>query len=207
MNPTRERGRLARMLSLAVGNAPVSGLAPERRCCRRLRGSTLMATLLHGLTPTATCWRRIRGLTLLMRRFPSADAAVHEGTLLLLPNGEASRHLQLHQRGELLTPLRGCPEPRAAAREMILSIRIPRPSSVLTWHQGTPGRQVSWHRRAGREFGAPFPTPILFQKHAIGSNENVPSMQCRDFRESRECGGWRGLGETRSPTGLPYRAA
>ena len=39
-----------------------------------------------------------------MRRFPSADAAVPKGTLLLLPNGEATRHLQLHQRGELLSP-------------------------------------------------------------------------------------------------------
>ena len=34
----RERGRLARMLSLADSNAPVSGLAPKGRCCRRLGG-------------------------------------------------------------------------------------------------------------------------------------------------------------------------
>ena len=142
-----------------------------------------------------------------MRRFPWAYAAVPKGTLLLLPNGEAPRHLQLHQQGEVLQPLRGCPEPRADAREMILSIRIPCPISVLPWRQGTPGRQVSWHRRAGGEFSAPFRTPIPFQKHAIRPNENVPSTQCRDFRESRECGGWRGLPETRSPTSLPYRAA
>ena len=43
-DPTRERGRLARMLSLADGNAAVSGLAFEGTCCRRLRGSTLLPT-------------------------------------------------------------------------------------------------------------------------------------------------------------------
>ena len=39
-----------------------------------------------------------------MRRFPWAYAAVPKGMLLLLPNGEAPRHLPLHQRGELLSP-------------------------------------------------------------------------------------------------------
>ncbi len=76
-------------------SAAAFGLAPESRCCRRLRGSTLEPTLSNGLRP--------------------AYAAVPKGTLLSLPNGEASRHLQLHQRGKVLPRLRRSTRIQAAS--------------------------------------------------------------------------------------------
>ena len=58
---------------------------------------------------TATCCRRLRGSTL-------REHVVHG----LTPTAKCYRRLG------------GCLEPRADAREMIIEISIPRPSSVLT---------------------------------------------------------------------------
>ena len=61
---------------------------------------------------TATCCRRLRGSTL--------KPTLSNGFARLTPTAKCYRRLG------------GCLETRADAREMIISISIPRPSSVLT---------------------------------------------------------------------------
>ena len=78
----RERGRPARILLLPMLPSPPSGLHP--------RAGAVAAYAAR----------------LLSQSYPWAYAAVPKGTLLFLPNGEAPRNLQLHQRGEVLPRLR-----------------------------------------------------------------------------------------------------
>ena len=163
---------------------------------RRLRACT-RGQVLSPPTRLDSCARLFHGLTL---PFP-------RGHWLLLPNGEAPRHLQLHQRGDLLSPpwrLTGIPGCRPGEDQFGFLI------GALS--RAAPGRSTALRRWTARRPRSAAAHPGRPRYGAGEARCRAPGPHCGRPTQSRQsvdsrCAAPKEAGNGRKPNSAPGSSA